>query len=88
MSEIPNSAEQANTGLAGEHSSQVGQQSVNTAQQHTQYMFWSDPVTQQWSIHPFYINIFENQLNIIEALFEVVNQKWSEQEVKAYLAFL
>jgi hypothetical protein len=48
------------------------------AQQPTQYMFWQDPLLQQWTIHPYYLSIFQNQLNIIENLQEIVNQKWSQ----------
>jgi hypothetical protein len=41
-------------------------------------MLWQDPLSQQWTIHPYYVNIIQNQLNIIENLQEIVNQKWSQ----------
>lgn len=48
------SAQQGTTNAANE-----------AAQQPTQYMFWQDPLSQQWTIHPYYLAIFQNQLNIV-----------------------
>jgi hypothetical protein len=63
MSEIPNSAEGANQVGNGDVAQQGGQ--TNSSEATGSYMLYIDPMTQQWSIHPYYVNIFMNQLNII-----------------------
>lgn len=62
-------SENQNPTVTASEGQSAQQGSANTAdevgQQPTQYMLWQDPISQQWAIHPYYISIFQNQLNII-----------------------
>lgn len=63
MSQNPTQAEGTTIGI--EATSQAAEQTPATTQQPQEYMLWVDPSTQQWAMHPYYLNILLNQHNII-----------------------
>ena len=51
-------------------------------------MVYFDQYYNAWVLLPQYRQQFEQQLDIIQALSEVVNQKWTEEQITAYNTFL
>lgn len=79
MSEVP--SDSATSGQAGQEQYQP-EQPVKTI------MFYQDPLSGQWFLLPYFHDFFGGLQGVLAELYEIVNQKWTEEQKNCYIRFL
>lgn len=51
-------------------------------------MFYQDPQSQQWILHPDYYSHFENENNINTFLYQTPNEEWNQADMNCYMLYI